>query len=77
MIMILKKKGFAISHSHCFNVKNRNFINSLMSEKFLKSQDIFNYQEVIKLYQKNNKQFHDFKQLYVIVCFQMWWKKWM
>ena len=47
-----------------------------MSEKFLKSQDVFNYQEISKLY-KNNKQFHDFKQLYVIVCFQMWWKQWM
>ena len=72
-----KKKGFAISHSHCFNDNNRNFINNLMSEKFLKSQDVFNYQEISKLYKKNNKQFHDFKQLYVIVCFQMWWKQWM
>ena len=54
-------------------------LDDLLSEKFIKEQNIFNLEAIealkAKLFSKNPEEVH--AQIWALIVFQTWWKKYM
>lgn len=77
-IMDRPKKGFGVPLQKWMKDDLLIYVNEYLDAQFLANQNIFNIPLILKL----KKSFitgkdYDFNQLWYILCFQMWYKKWM
>ena len=70
------KQGFVFTYSNVINLETKKFTDNLFEKKFIKEQDIFNYNELEKIINKRNKNNYDLKLIYLLSCFQLWFKQW-
>ena len=71
-----KKEGFVMSYESIINNSTKNFLDNYFHKKFINDQGIFDFKNLNKLYLKKNKSTMDYKNLYNVICFQLWFKKW-
>jgi len=78
-ILTRKKHGFEIPLISFFKNQMSEYINEILSENFIKEQNIFDYNKIntlkIKIANNNNSDIQSL--LWTIIVFQHWWKKYI
>jgi asparagine synthase (glutamine-hydrolysing) len=70
------KKGFGIPVARWLRQEFRPQVNELMSEPFLKKQGIFKPEQIKQLLAEHDNEHYDRrKELWTLLMFQMWWRK--
>ncbi|MBA3733320.1 asparagine synthase (glutamine-hydrolyzing) [Patescibacteria group bacterium] len=77
-IIYRKKKGFGVPVAEWFRKELKPFLEDYLSEKSIKSMELFNYKYIQKILnehfegRKDNR-----KQIWSLLVFAMWWRKWI
>ncbi|HAP01407.1 MAG TPA: asparagine synthase (glutamine-hydrolyzing) [Bacteroidetes bacterium] len=73
------KQGFEVPLLNWFRTKLKNTIDELTSKEFIESQSVFNYNSILKLKEKlhSNNPGDSAAQIWAIIVFQYWWKRFM